>query len=256
MSQKTKFITDKLSSVQEFKITSGALRVTDPCYDMETWCAGTLENVKNGTWKAHVGYWNDPFDLRMSLQWLEQEKKTHESTSKLLIEGFVEDGMTEQEAVKKLENSAWHGLSERRLAEKEKEISERDGRVVYIHITHEDNTVPFDTTLASFEESSIDVGVDSGQAGFFDNAQFAKVTSAKEDEKAFYDGVCDLTLAQDQFGVCGFGCVSSSGYGDGGYTMYFRKDESGQVIEAVILFIDNTDEEEDEPFAKCKESTT
>lgn len=33
-----------------FVIASGAMRVTDPCYDMATWCAGTLENVKNGTW--------------------------------------------------------------------------------------------------------------------------------------------------------------------------------------------------------------
>lgn len=33
-----------------FVIASGAMRVTDPCYDMDTWCAGTLENVKNGTW--------------------------------------------------------------------------------------------------------------------------------------------------------------------------------------------------------------
>jgi len=35
---------------QVFGINSGAVRVTDPCYSLETWCAGTLENVRNGLW--------------------------------------------------------------------------------------------------------------------------------------------------------------------------------------------------------------
>ena len=41
---------------KSFEVKSGALRVTDPCYDMETWCAGTLESVKNGKWFAQLGY--------------------------------------------------------------------------------------------------------------------------------------------------------------------------------------------------------
>lgn len=35
-----------------FKITSGAVRVTDPCYGLDVWCSGELYNVKNGTWIA------------------------------------------------------------------------------------------------------------------------------------------------------------------------------------------------------------
>lgn len=38
------------AELKPFAIASGAMRVTDPCYDMDTWCAGTLEGVKNGTW--------------------------------------------------------------------------------------------------------------------------------------------------------------------------------------------------------------
>lgn len=30
------------------------VRVSDPCYSPDTWCAGTLENVKPGFWKAEV----------------------------------------------------------------------------------------------------------------------------------------------------------------------------------------------------------
>jgi hypothetical protein len=37
-----------------FEITSGAVRATDPCYDMDTWCAGTITDVVNGTWEVEV----------------------------------------------------------------------------------------------------------------------------------------------------------------------------------------------------------
>lgn len=36
-----------------FEVSSGGLRVTDPCYDVQTWCAGTLR-AKDGTWSAEL----------------------------------------------------------------------------------------------------------------------------------------------------------------------------------------------------------
>jgi len=50
---------DKIGKVKEtrlgeFEVTSGALRVTDPCYDEVVWCSGTVDNVKNGTWEAFI----------------------------------------------------------------------------------------------------------------------------------------------------------------------------------------------------------
>jgi hypothetical protein len=38
----------------EFQITSGSVYISDPCYDIGTWCQGKTDNVKNGTWKAHI----------------------------------------------------------------------------------------------------------------------------------------------------------------------------------------------------------
>ncbi len=35
-----------------FEVVSGALRVSDPSYDLTVWCAGTVKNVANGTWRA------------------------------------------------------------------------------------------------------------------------------------------------------------------------------------------------------------
>jgi len=38
----------------DFQIESGKVFVSDPCYDLDTWCAKVVENVKNGTWLAKV----------------------------------------------------------------------------------------------------------------------------------------------------------------------------------------------------------
>jgi hypothetical protein len=42
--------------IGSFEIQSGMIRVSDPCYEKYTWCAGTIEKVKNGNWEAYVKY--------------------------------------------------------------------------------------------------------------------------------------------------------------------------------------------------------
>ena len=37
-----------------FEILSGKAHISDPCYDIGTWCAGTIMPVKNGRWEASV----------------------------------------------------------------------------------------------------------------------------------------------------------------------------------------------------------
>ena len=39
-------------SLGTFKVTGGKLIVTDPCYDLGTWCQAILKNVRNGEWVA------------------------------------------------------------------------------------------------------------------------------------------------------------------------------------------------------------
>ena len=36
-----------------FEIKSGVIRLSDPCYDKDTWCSGTVKGEK-GTWKATI----------------------------------------------------------------------------------------------------------------------------------------------------------------------------------------------------------
>ena len=38
-----------------FENESGVLRVSDPCYDKDVWCASTM-NALNGTWKSKIVY--------------------------------------------------------------------------------------------------------------------------------------------------------------------------------------------------------
>jgi len=40
--------------VKEFKVTSGTMICSDPCYTIPTWCQGIIHNVKNGLWEAGV----------------------------------------------------------------------------------------------------------------------------------------------------------------------------------------------------------
>lgn len=111
-------------------ILSDAVRVTDPCYDMDTWCAGTIENVLPGDFdcfsqKADTGDW---------------------------------------------------GI-----------------RVANIEIRHKDYPDVEPTEWVS----NIDVGVDSGQCGLFDNLYFSSLCEDKDEKDEFYEEVCDLTYGQE-----------------------------------------------------------
>lgn len=42
-----------------FEITSGFVHVTDPCYEVETWCGNYNLPARNGTWRAEVSLDDD-----------------------------------------------------------------------------------------------------------------------------------------------------------------------------------------------------
>lgn len=94
------------------------------------------------------------------------------------------------------------------------------------------------------EEAAFSVGVDSGQAGFFDAAHYRNERvidpqcTPTEHADLWYDHCCQITLARQQAGVLPYGVVSSSGLGDGCYDCYIQRDAFGYLIRAEILFID------------------
>mgnify|MGYP002623663134 CR=1 FL=1 len=83
-----------------------------------------------------------------------------------------------------------------------------------------------DKPALRYEQKAI-IGVDSGMAGFFvgDNVKFF--------EDVILEG---SATASDVFIADGVFC-SSSGYGDGGYTVYAGYDVSGELVDLYIEFI-------------------
>lgn len=154
-----------------FKITSGKMIVTDPCYEPGTWCAHEI-TVKNGDWETEI-IMSDEGD--------------------------------------------W------------------GSRVAEIRANHKDHKVSLD----EYRKIDATIGVDSGQAGFFDAADYNK--AHKEGFEAWYLAICDDTMTKTQTAVRSFGVASSSGYGDGSYSLYVVK--KGDIVVATrVVFID---EEED-----------
>ena len=154
-----------LISIGAFNISSGKIRVTDPCYTKDTWCSGVLENCRTGIWKAYV------------------EEQDEDNWGKRIAELIIE---FESEKLSK---------------------------------------------ILDWEKVDIIVGVDSGQAPgeYFDS-------------KSFYHKVCKLTSEKEtehQSGVIDFGVVSSSGFGDGSYNCYVKKNKLGEIIASRIVFIED-----------------
>jgi hypothetical protein len=171
--------------IGEFTNESGTLVVSDPCYELGTWCAGQLENVATGNWKAYV-------------------IRTDEDSCGV--------------------------------------------RNAELHIYHESVQNLKAELFNVWERSSIHVGVDSGQAGFFDlpkyrndnvasSSKFLSAERQEDEGEKWYSACCDQTLdTKLSCGIIDGGVVSSSGYGDGGYGLYTAEGD-GRTVAAKIIFI-------------------
>lgn len=96
----------------------------------------------------------------------------------------------------------------------------------------------------------IDVGVDSGQAGFFCDSIYPvnKPTGEYGEAGTFYDDACNATLETENHAgiVQGKGVASSSGFGDGSYRCYTSQNEAGEIVFACIEFIPEFESDEEE----------
>lgn len=184
---------------RKFEVTSGKMVLSDPCYELGTWCQGIAENVKNGTWvgvleQSDEGAWGVRNSILISMN----------------VEAMEKNPLLERELMSSGDLINWGG-------------------------------------------------VDSGQFGHFDYANYRKdenaidVPKVWEDEwesqegDKFYRACCYQTLeTEDSFGVVPFGVLSSSGYGDGSYPTYGIKDENGEWVGFMTIFIGDDEDEDDE----------
>jgi hypothetical protein len=190
-----KLFSGDLVILGSFELTGPVMRISDPCYDREVWCCGTVDNCRVGTWEA---------------------------------------------AVLKMDEGDW-GVRNAVLA-----VRYKDGGPKFNAI----NRAVCNGTGA-WHECPFEVGVDSGQAGFFDelhyqdNSVVEKMNGPEHDfGDAWYSHCCDITITRTGAGVMPYGAVSSSGYGDGGYAAIKHLDRNGKIDFIFGVFIDNEDEEE------------
>lgn len=111
---------------------------------------------------------------------------------------------------------------------------------------------------AFMEALNFDGGVDSGQFGFFDFDFYRNDDKAtdlikqdfgenydRESGDAWYRAICNITLAEESWGVLTNGAVSSSGIGDGSYTVYGEKDGDGFYVGFKVVYMDEDEDEDD-----------
>lgn len=130
-------------------------------------------------------------------------------------------------------------------------------RVARLVIFHESLTIQ----QVSCEEELGEIGVDSGQAGFFSEESYRNDTVAQTiitppgswielsgdfaEGDAWYDKMCAFTInAPEKFGVYSEGVVARSGFGDGIYPVYVQYDSLGMIVAMEIEFISSQDLEE------------
>lgn len=125
-------------------------------------------------------------------------------------------------------------------------LGRRVSELMIVHKSVELGDLKFIKTVAG------DIGVDSGNCGFFD---YKKLQEAKEADAKFeaeHNNIGPFTnkwwSVSDNLRALGgtlddWGVLSHSGYGDGGYDLYLAYDESGEnVIAAKIVYLYNEEE--------------
>lgn len=210
-------------SLGVIQITSGAIRITDPCYSPDTWCADQA-SAKNGLWRTEIGYTKDDFDIKRYQKLIDKLKEKINQSDDEFIEEYY-----------KIE-----------LNDKQKLLDNYKGRIAYIRIIHESLTKS-KVEIQNMDKLIKSVGVDSGQAGFCDLEMFKslKMWHDHGEGEHNYTRVCDLTCDEENGAGILDNCAvfSLTAYGDGSYPCYARKNEIGENVEFVIAYI--VDENED-----------
>lgn len=120
-------------------------------------------------------------------------------------------------------------------------------RVAALVVYHSSTT---DLSRRSYEwgwdtRCKIEVGVDSGQAGVFDEPEFHSEDSDYDNPNSWYRKCCDNTLNGVGGGTIEGGAVSSSGFGDGSYSCSTIT-SNGEIVAIMIDYGLMEEEEEEE----------
>ena len=243
-------ITTDLIPVGEF-YSEGDILVTDPCYDIGTWCSGAIK-VKPGKYKAFV-------KKCFVKNWGERIQSlfiVHESTNinehnyvATDIDVGVDSGQAGffnrnlfkedfQEEIPLIGEEQYERHCNLRKLEMEQE-----NRVFSVEALK--RLVLKDTSQEELERISKEreeyIKIELAEAKKnYENIDPNNCAKSKD----FYEICCSLTLADSKAGVAKFGVVSSSGFGDGSYNCFVN--QGNEIVASFIEFIP-----EEEECQKC-----
>ena len=116
-------------------------------------------------------------------------------------------------------------------------------RVAELHVVKEKLLSIHDSLLevpCSTEPYPATIGVDSGQCGIFE-ANYYEHNQPDDDydnPNSWYRRVCNITCSSAQAGIVdNLGVVTSSGFGDGRYSLYTAK-ENDKIVAMKVVFIE------------------
>lgn len=198
--------------VGSFELTQPKMLISDPCYEKDEWCSKLVSDCKTGKWDAYINVNHYRYN--------DQDGSVYndERVATLLIKHCSE--------IKEIFGTIhWSEASE-------------DNAYIRWH--------------GNWENLSENIGVDSGQAGFFDYEKYGDNSLFETDGKCgfgsrWYSNCCDETLNKHAGIIATCGVNASAGFGDGCYTVWGHRNEDKE-IDAMVLFFLADNEPIDEEF--------
>ena len=195
--------------------------VSDPCYGLNTWCQGVLDNILSGEYECVVEH-SDEGEWGTRVSAIEVRHKDYKDKFIIMDPESFEVGVDSGQA----------GIFDYEYYEKYhsdcKEIPHVDdnwydnvGNKTFTQ-TKNPNYEPFKFFLDEPWEDEIK----------------RRIEYEKSEKSELYLGKFDANTIDN------LGFVSSSGYGDGGYTCWTARNDNNQIVGIRVEFITEDDEEE------------
>jgi hypothetical protein len=234
-----------------FKIVSGVVRISDPCYERGTWCAGTIKDVLNGTWKAQVIKKVETYNYAGEKVEEWAKGKTFSCRRNVLIavhESFDKFIHTNKKKMK------FHGGMDAGMAGIfDDAFYQKDYEEDYLQV----GTVEYNHNNRGFSNHH-ELELSEAQLHLYELKGDQRLVEHLKEEierikkrianppppdyskaertRDWYEICCDKSLSNIGAGVINYGVVSSSGYGDGGYDTYAVYNQDGKVVGIKIIF--------------------
>lgn len=199
--------------------------VSDPCYGLNTWCQGIVENVLLGDYECKVGF-SDEGDWGNRVADIEVIHKDY-------LDKFLDYSAEEFEVGV---DSGQAGIFDYEYYKKyhtdrnESEHVDDDWYDKVFTLTYVSEKNP------NYERFNWDIDGEDYYETIKRHKEYEKDWNRSSLYLSHFDGNT----------IDGLGFVSSSGYGDGGYTCWTAKNDEGKVIAIRVEYIGEYDDEEDE----------